>query len=231
MYLYLDESGDLGFDFENKNPSRFFVITLLVVTEKNSVKVINKAITRTLDKKLNHKKKKQRIISELKGNATTLEVKKYFLDYLNRNASDWSIYSIVLDKLLLLKNNQKPLKDKVYNDMTYQLLEKISFPIVGHINLIVDRSRNNLGIKEFNDYLHANLSLSLNLETKFYISHDKSEKHKGIQAADMFCYGIARKYELADRSWYNLFENKIAVECGFKIQKKTVPTTCSSTRS
>jgi len=27
MYLYLDESGDLGFDFKNKKPSRFFVIT------------------------------------------------------------------------------------------------------------------------------------------------------------------------------------------------------------
>jgi len=30
MFIFLDESGDLGFDFENKSPSQKFVITLLV---------------------------------------------------------------------------------------------------------------------------------------------------------------------------------------------------------
>ncbi len=30
-YLYLDESGDLGFDFVNKKPSKFFTITILVI--------------------------------------------------------------------------------------------------------------------------------------------------------------------------------------------------------
>lgn len=216
MYLYLDESGDLGFDFENKNPSKFFVITLLVVTESKSIKIINKVITRTLDKKLNHKKKRSRIISELKGNATTLEIKKYFLSCLNRNLPNWTLYSIVLNKHSLLKQVRNPLKDRVYNQMTHQLLEKIQFSRINCVNLIIDRSKNNLGIKEFNDYLYANLSLCLNLETKLYISHDSSEKHKGIQAADMFCYGIARKYELNDENWYSLFENKIAVEFEFK---------------
>jgi hypothetical protein len=86
----------------------------------------------------------------------------------------------------------------------------------GRVNLIVDRSKHTLGIKEFNDYLYSTLSLCLNLETKLYIAHDKSENHKGIQAADMFCYGIARKYELQDQSWYDLFKDKIAVECEFK---------------
>ena len=100
--------------------------------------------------------------------------------------------------------------------MTHQLLEMIPFQNNGFVYLIVDRSKNDFGIKEFNDYLYANLSLCLNLETKLYISHHSSEKHKGIQAADMFCYGIARKYELADQSWYDLFKDKIAVECEFQ---------------
>jgi len=30
-YLYLDESGDLGFDFANKRSSIFFTITILLV--------------------------------------------------------------------------------------------------------------------------------------------------------------------------------------------------------
>ena len=57
MYLCLDESGDLGFDFENKKSSHYFVITLLAVSEAKSIKVINKAVVKTLDTKLNHKKK------------------------------------------------------------------------------------------------------------------------------------------------------------------------------
>ena len=29
-YLYLDESGDLGFDFVTKRPSNFFTVTVLL---------------------------------------------------------------------------------------------------------------------------------------------------------------------------------------------------------
>lgn len=216
MYLYLDESGDLGFDFENKNPSKFFVITLLAVNEAKSIKIMNKAIERTLDKKLNHRKKRQRVIAELKGNATTLEIKKYFLNYLNHHLSQWALYSIVLDKQALIKQVTHPAKDRVYNQMTHQLLEKIKFSQLERVNLIIDRSKDSLGIQEFNDYLYANLSLCLNLKTKLYISHDSSNKHKGIQAVDMFCYGIARKYELNDHRWYSLFKDKVVMECEFK---------------
>jgi len=217
MYLYLDESGDLGFDFDNKKASRFFVITLLVVPNSKSVKTINNAVIRTLAKKLNHKKGNRRIISELKGNAISLEIKKYFLAYLNKHAPTLSLYSIVLDKHFLLKRTHNPIKDRVYNHMTHQLLEKINFPLAGHVNLIVDRSKDTLGVKEFNDYLYSNLSLSLNLETKLYISHDSSLNHKCIQAVDVFCYGIARKYELEDKSWYDLFKDKIVIECKFQV--------------
>ena len=215
MYLYLDESGDLGFDFENKRSSRFFVITLLSVMQPRSIKVINKAVSRTLDKKVNHSKK-NRMVSELKGGATTLEIKAYFLEYLDKNSDDVSIYSIILDKVSLLKRIKKPITERIYNHMAYQLLEKVQFFGTKQVSLIVDRSKNNIGIKEFNDYLHANLSLCLNLKTKFYIAHDKSEKHKGIQAVDMFCYGVARKYEFQDESWYGLFKDKIKIECEFE---------------
>lgn len=216
MYLYLDESGDLGFDFTNKKPSGFFVITLFVVHEAKAVKIINKVIEKTLDKQLNRKSKNNRSVLELKGGDTTLEIKKYFLRHLNIRTSDWDLYTIVLNKQELLKKIRSPIKDRIYNQMTHELLEKISFPITGYVNLIIDRSKDSLGIKEFNDYLYANLSLCLNLKTKLHIFHHCSTQHKGIQAADMFCHGIARKHELNDRSWYNLFKEKILVECEFK---------------
>ncbi|MEK6700308.1 MAG: hypothetical protein AABZ10_14850 [Nitrospirota bacterium] len=34
LYLYLDESGDLGFDFFAKKPSKYFTVTVLAVSGK-----------------------------------------------------------------------------------------------------------------------------------------------------------------------------------------------------
>jgi hypothetical protein len=76
MFIFLDESGDLGFD-PNKNNSRHFTITLLVCEDKQVQDQIKKAVKRTLKNKINHKAKK-RIVEEIKGTGTSLEVKKYF---------------------------------------------------------------------------------------------------------------------------------------------------------
>jgi hypothetical protein len=43
----LDESGDLGFDFVNKKPSKFFTITVLAVRDDNQRKLA-KAVKITL---------------------------------------------------------------------------------------------------------------------------------------------------------------------------------------
>ena len=90
-------------------------------------------------------------------------------------------------------------------------------PKASHINLTVDKSKNKLGIREFNSYLRSNLTLSVDLQTQLYITHDDSAKNKSIQATDLFCYGIARKYEHHDCSWYNAYKEKIIIERKFQI--------------
>lgn len=50
LYLYLDESGDLGFDFFTKKPSRFFTITVMVVQGDENKKKIAKGVRQTLKK-------------------------------------------------------------------------------------------------------------------------------------------------------------------------------------
>ena len=54
-YIFLDESGDLGFDFKKKNTSKFFVITILFTTDKKSIEKVVKNAHATLKKK--HKQK------------------------------------------------------------------------------------------------------------------------------------------------------------------------------
>ena len=50
--IYLDESGDLGFDFNNKGTPRYFIITLLVCRNKKTVEHVKNAVKKTLKNKL-----------------------------------------------------------------------------------------------------------------------------------------------------------------------------------
>lgn len=77
LYLHLDESGDLGFDFLNKRPSNFFTICILVTNCKRDFLGISNAVKKTIKRKLN-KNSKRNLCYELKGNNTSLEVKRYF---------------------------------------------------------------------------------------------------------------------------------------------------------
>ena len=43
-YIFLDESGDLGFDFAKKKTSQFFIITFMFVNKKRPVEKIIKNI-------------------------------------------------------------------------------------------------------------------------------------------------------------------------------------------
>ncbi len=76
-FLYLDESGDLGFDFVNKKPSNHFTITILAVSTWSRNRAIIKAGDKTLKRKLNRRFFRTRVVQELKASETTLDVKKY----------------------------------------------------------------------------------------------------------------------------------------------------------
>ena len=74
MNLFLDESGCLGFNFDNKKTSKHFTIAILATSNN---KDISYAVKKTLKRKINHEKSK-RIESELKGSRTSFDVKNYF---------------------------------------------------------------------------------------------------------------------------------------------------------
>ncbi len=75
LYLYLDESGDLGFDSLNKRPSKYFVVTILTIAGNTANKEMIKSVKKTLARKLNRKKHQNRIVQELKGSKIILEAR------------------------------------------------------------------------------------------------------------------------------------------------------------
>ena len=212
MFIYLDESGDLGFDFNKRGTTRKFVVTILVCNSDAVRKEFRKAVRRTLKNKLNRSKNKSRHITEIKGTNTTVEIKKYLLRNIKRD--DWAIYALALNKSRVEPQlRTKTGKKKLYNFLSRFLLEKSPLSnAVGNVEMVVDRSKNKEETRDFNQYLFNQVEALLPLNTAFDISHLSSEESAELQAIDMFCWGIFRKYEHDDEEWYDIFKDKVSFE-------------------
>lgn len=213
MYLYLDESGDLGFNLEKNKSSKKFVITILLCFTDNARREFRKTVQRTLKNKINKNKKKQKI-QELKGTRTHINIKKYFLK--NVRNDDWKIYSIILNKERVNKNLRTSHgKKKLYNFLSRVLIEELA-PLLKEtrekVELVVDRSKNKEEIKDFNHYLANQLQAMLPLNVPLNIYHLHSFQTCELQAVDLFSWGIFRKFEFHDLEWYNCFSHKIDCE-------------------
>lgn len=209
MFIFLDESGDLGFDFSKAKTSRYFVITLLVCNNKAIQDGFRRAVERTLKNKLNHRKNKTRLVQELKGTGTTLEVKQYF--YRQLPESGWHVYSVTLNKARVADHLRDRVgKKKLYNFLSRFILEKVKFPeSTSQVSLVVDRCKNREEIKDFNQYLLNQLEALLPLNTRLDIDHQASHESAGLQAVDLFCWGVARKHGATDGEWYRIFRSKV----------------------
>lgn len=211
MFIFLDEAGDLGFDFSKAGTSKTFTITLLVCHDTQTLQGIQKAVKRTLKNKVNSGKKKKRIVQELKGNSTTHEVKSYFLRQMPPDG--WEVLTIVLHKENAYDHLRTTVgKQKLYNFLTKELLKTFrkKGANIETVNLVVDKCKDGDGRKDFDTYIKANLETSFPLETQIYITHEDSQSNAGLQAVDMFCWGIQRKDNCNDSRWYREFSGYVS---------------------
>jgi hypothetical protein len=89
-------------------------------------------------------------------------------------------------------------------------MEKVQFPEeLQRVNLVVDRCKNSEEIKDFNRYVSNQLEALLPLNTRLDIDHLPSHESAGLQAVDLFCWGFARKDDLGDRSWWEIYRSKV----------------------
>lgn len=202
LYLYLDESGDLGFDFFGKKPSRYFTITVMMVQGIENNRKIAKAVKRTVRKKLYKQKR-----AELKGAKDSIEIKKYFLKLIQ--PVSFGIYSLTLNKKRVYDNLTRK-KDRVYNFIARKVLDVIPFDNASvRIELVIDRSKGKHEIREFNEYLVHQLSGKIDPKIPLFIEHHRSHEDLSLQAVDLFSWGIFRKYEKKDNEWFDVFKEKI----------------------
>jgi len=207
LYLYLDESGDLGFDFVNKKPSQFFIITVLVVDGISQNRGLISAVKKTIKRKLNIRNTKK--IHELKGKSINLLIKKYFYNQVKN--VDFAVYSTSINKHELSKFIDQ---NRLYNFMTEIIVEQIinDYSVKSGVELIIDKSKNHSQIKIFNRCILNHLQSKIDLKLPINIEHQKSNENYGIQACDLFCYGIAQNYERQEREWLDIFRKKVNLD-------------------
>ena len=202
-YIFLDESWDLGFDFSKEKTSKYFVITCLFVQEKWPIEKIIKKIFAGFSK--TEQKRHNGTLHCYKEHPKTRH--KLFQQIATKNVVVMCIY---LNKERVYTRLQDE-KHVLYNYVTNILLDRIfSKKLIEwtEFQVIASRRESNKFLNEnFQSYIsqmnsHANISVEIRTPTE----------EKCLQIVDCLSWGIYRKYEHGDDSYYNTFRHIIVEE-------------------
>ena len=214
LYLYLDESGDLGFDFVNKKPSEHFTIAVVAVKGHEQNRALAGAVKVTLRRRFGTKNAWNQ---ELKGSATELRAKKLF--YRLSARIHFNAYAVTINKKTALPFLAAD-KERIYNYIARQVLERVDLNTSGvRVILTVDRSKTGARINQFNEYIISNLKARVDPRIPLEIFHRSSQEVLQLQAADMLAWGIFRKYERQDTEWIERLRGKLVFEECLWVQK------------
>lgn len=202
-YIFLDESGDLGF---KKSSSKWFLFTIAIVSGPRSLERIVKKVWRPLKKKHKH-------IGELHAAHEKDITRKRMLKMLNE-VEDLKVLCIILNKQKVYVDLQDQ-KNYLYNFTANILLDRLHnkeiLPVKEPIHLYIDR-------KDTKKHLRENLinyltdSMKKRRDGAFKVELHASHENKSLQAVDFISWAIFRKYEKGDFEFYEIIKDKIADE-------------------
>lgn len=142
-YIFLDESGELGF---KDLSSKYFIITLLSCDE-GEVYSLRRIIKKVREKIV---KKKVKKYPEIKGNNSSDNVRIDILQRFMKTNSE--IFVIILEKSKVYEY-LKDKKNKLYNYISNLIINECSFDSPS-VCLIVDKSKSNRSLRDdFDNYI------------------------------------------------------------------------------
>lgn len=201
----MDESGNLGFNFDKKGTTSYFLITFLFTRSKRPIEKCVKKVHLGL-------RKKYKKIGVLHAYIEEPVTKRRLLSLLAEK--DCKIMTILLNKKKVYTKLQDE-KPVLYNYVTNILLDRIFTKKLiqsdDSIKIIASRKETNKFLNEnFKSYLHS--QLAANYKVKVSISVKTPAEQKALQAVDFVSWAIFRKYEYKDDTYYNLIRGKIVEE-------------------
>ena len=205
-YIFLDESGDLGFDFSKKRTSKFFIITFLFSSKKGP---IEKVVSKTHGSLKKKHKKRGGVLHCFQEKPIT---RQRLLKQLAKK--DCSIMTVYLNKKKVYTKLQNE-KNVLYNYVTNILLDRIYtkkiIPLDKKVVFIASRKETNKFLNEnFRKYLTETIKNNHKVDIDIEIKTPFEEKI--LQAVDFVSWSIFRKQEYGDESYYNIIKDKIIEE-------------------
>jgi hypothetical protein len=206
MYIFLDESGDLGF---SKRSSRWFVIAVIVTRDSTQIERIAKKIWKTL-------RKKNKRMGELHAFHEKDHTRKRLFRMI-AECNDLEVHSIIADKRQVRKTFSS-CNHQLYNQMSEKLLRQIYDRHIydGEMQwcLVVDRKDTKRSLRSA---FSNNMTMSLSddgvnmVSVSLLASHD----NKSLQVADFVAWALFRKFERGDSQFYDMIRDKIVGEMEF----------------
>lgn len=204
MYIYLDESGDLGFTSKS---SKYFVITLLYTNDPKHIQRMLRKVRRRL------LRKKYKSLPEFKSSRSDDFVKERILNGLSNEEVEIS-YVVLKKSEVYGYLHQK--HNVLYNYLTGFLVEKLPQLKDREIMIVADKCLSKINREKFNRYLKSKTFSNFykigKLLPKIQIQHKTSLEEPCLQAVDYVANAVYRKYEFNDETYYNIIKPKIKEE-------------------
>lgn len=204
-FIFMDESGDLGFDFNKKGTTSYFLITFLFSKNKRPIEKCVKKIHSGL-------RRKYKKVGVLHAYIEELVTKKRLLSLIAKK--DCKVMTILLNKKRVYTKLQDE-KPVLYNYVTNILLDRIFTKKLlqskSPIEVIASRKETSKFLNQnFKAYLQSQLAESHNVKVSISIKTPSEEK--ALQAVDFVSWAIFRKYEYKDDTYYNIIRSNIIEE-------------------
>jgi hypothetical protein len=208
MYVFVDESGDLGFTDKS---TKFLIIAYIECESPTKIHVEMKKALRFL----HQTKKYHRSRNELKFSHMDQKCREHVLQKISE--CELSVNALIVEKAKVLpKLRDDP--PRLYN---YLVVHNIILSLLPQLSankkldITFDRSLPKWRIQEFNDYVgnKANFLLSAR-GSKFKpdsisIEHNTSEFEPCIQAADAIAGAYFQKYENKNGTYVDIIADKV----------------------
>ncbi|MDR0876086.1 MAG: DUF3800 domain-containing protein [Clostridiales Family XIII bacterium] len=211
---YLDESGDLGFDFRKLRTSRFFVIAFLIADDKRPVHaVIKKALKGLPENDLKHNHGV--LHAGYEKSSTCIKLLRHI------TSKDICIAVMKLDKRkLTLPENIHDFYSQVVISLFNCLHTNGLIDSSEQICLIASQRETN---KQLNDKFAAMVSQGTSIVANISTEIAKPYSDKGLQVVDFIAWAYWQKYENDNPLYADILSAKTILECSYDGDKKDRP--------
>ena len=204
-YIYMDESGDLGFNDYELN-SKFFIITFLIANNEKEISNVMKNLYKWMEGKKVRRKKSAFFHANQEWKASV----KRALDLASRR--DIKVVSLVLQKDIISRKDKENIHS-LYNKAVWYLLEQCErrnyLTYKDKHYFIASRKETKRQLNEnFISYLASSHSDLLDID----IIIDNPSQVKWLELVDPISFAIYQKYEYWDLELYSVIKNKIILE-------------------